>query len=132
MHTYHAETDGIRVSVTPRFLPENSDPGNSRFFWAYDIEIANLTLQPVQLISRHWLIHDGHGKCEEVRGAGVIGEQPIIAPGAAFQYTSGCPLMTPDGTMQGSYAMKDPAGHLFNVAIPQFALESPFTKRVLH
>jgi ApaG protein len=132
VHTYRAETLGIRVSVTPRFLPENSDPGNSRFFWAYDIEIANLNLQAVQLVSRHWIIQDGRGKCEEVKGAGVIGEQPVIPPGAAFQYTSGCPLGTPDGTMHGSYAMKDSAGSLFNVVIPRFALESPFTKRTLH
>jgi ApaG protein len=132
MFTYKAETHGILVTVTPRFLPENSDPETSRFFWAYDVAIANLTLEPVQLLSRHWIIYDGKGKCEEVRGPGVIGEQPVISPGAAFEYTSGCPLATPDGMMHGSYEMQNAEGALFNVAIPRFALESPFVKRVLH
>jgi ApaG protein len=132
MYTYRTETHGILVSVTPRFLPENSNPTKSQYFWAYDIEVTNLTPQPIQLLSRHWVIYDGNGKCEEVKGAGVIGEQPIIAPGAAFNYTSGCPLDTPDGTMHGTYGMQDAAGGHFTVTIPRFALESPFTQRVLH
>ena len=129
---YKAVTRGISVTVTPRFMPEESSPDDGRYFFAYTVEITNLGPERVQLRARYWKIIDGHGHIQEVRGAGVVGKQPVLGPGESFTYTSGCPLTTPDGTMEGSYVMETAGGETFNAAIPAFALESPHVKRVMH
>lgn len=128
---YAATTEGITVRVNPRFLPEQSDPAGGRFVWSYHVRIENGSARPVQLIARHWVITDGHGRVEEIEGPGVVGDTPHLAPGEAYDYVSGCPLATPSGTMRGSYAMVA-AGELFDVDIPQFALDSPHVKPTLH
>ncbi len=122
---YEAVTRGIRVAVTPQFLAERSDPAESRFFWAYTVEITNLSQETVQLRSRHWRITDAVGRIQEVRGPGVVGEEPVIKPGASFSYTSGCPLTTPSGFMVGTYDMQTAAGGWLTVAIPAFSLDLP-------
>lgn len=129
---YHAVTHGISVSVRPEFLADRSVPAQGEFFWAYTIEIANETDLTVQLLTRHWTITDALGRVQEVKGAGVIGEQPEIGPGSHFTYTSGCPLATPEGTMEGSYGMVDAMGTRFDVTIPLFVLDSPLVRRTLH
>jgi ApaG protein len=96
---YKAVTRGIRVTVMPRFVEEESAPDQQRFFFAYTVEITNMSTERVQLRSRHWRIVDGRGQLQEVRGPGVVGKQPELGPGETFSYTSGCPLTTPDGTM---------------------------------
>jgi len=126
---YEAVTRGIRISVTPQYLDDQSAPEDSEFFWAYTIEITNETKETVQLRSRVWHITDGLGHTEEVRGPGVVGEQPVIIPGGSFSYTSGCPLGTPSGIMVGSYQMEGEDGALFDVAIPAFSLDCPFAVR---
>ena len=118
-------THQVRVTVNPRFSPERSDRIRRRWFFLYTVEIANEGDDVVRLLSRHWLITDAHGATEEVRGAGVVGEQPILRPGESFEYTSGCPLETPFGTMEGSYEMINGQGERFNVSIPAFALREP-------
>ncbi len=128
---YEATTAGVTVRVAPRFLDEQSDPQAGQFAWSYHIRIENGTDDDVQLIARHWIITDAVGRVEEVRGEGVVGEQPIIAPGGSFDYVSGCPLATPSGTMRGSFAMAA-RETLFEVAIPLFSLDSPDARRVLH
>lgn len=129
---YKATTQGIRVCVEPRFVEEESQPDKRKFFFAYTVEITNMSTERVQLRSRHWRIIDGEGNIQEVRGAGVVGEQPTLGPGETFTYTSGCPLTTPDGTMQGSYTMIADSGETFRAEIPAFSLDSPFVKRVIH
>jgi ApaG protein len=129
---YKAVTRGISVTVTPRYMPEESSPEQSRYFFAYSIEIINGSLDRVQLKTRYWKITDANGQVQEVRGAGVVGEQPILGPGESFSYTSGCPLTTPSGTMQGSYLMETTTGETFNAEIPAFSLDIPQAKRVLH
>jgi ApaG protein len=129
---YRAVTDEIEVTAEPEFLAAESDPKQGRWFWAYTITITNHGSNPVQLISRHWRITDGHGRVHEVRGAGVVGEQPIIKPGASFRYTSGCPLDTPQGIMAGDYLMQYGNGETITVAIPPFSLDSQTKDRVLH
>ena len=129
---YTAVTRDIQVTVLPQFVPERSEPDERRFFWVYTIEITNLGREPVQLTARHWRITDGNGLLEEVRGPGVVGEQPVIQPGEAFRYTSGCPLTTPSGIMEGEYRMVDSAGVGFDAEIPAFSLDSPFAKRTLN
>jgi len=129
---YRAVTRGIRVTVMPQYLADRSSPEDERFFWAYKIEIANLGTVTVQLRSRHWKITDGHGNLQEVRGPGVVGEQPTLKPGERFEYTSGVPLPTPTGMMTGSYQMVGENGENFDVEIPAFSLDSPHSKRVLH
>lgn len=130
---YEAVTRGIRVVVAPRFVAEESQPDKGRFFFAYTVEITNLTSARVQLHSRHWLIIDGRGRSQEVKGAGVVGQQPVLGPGETFTYTSGCPLDTPDGTMQGAYTMMPETGEAFRAEIPAFSLDAPTrAKRVLH
>ncbi len=126
---YEAVTNGIRVRVEPQFLEDQSTPEDGYFFWAYKVEIANEGDEPVQLKSRLWRITDAAGHTEEVRGPGVVGQTPRIAPGDSFTYTSGCPLRTPSGIMVGSYQMTRSDGELFDVAIPAFSLDSPFTLR---
>lgn len=128
---YAATTSGVTVRVAPRYLDEQSDPEAGRFAWSYHVRIENGGDVDVQLIARHWIIIDGAGRVEEVRGEGVVGEQPLIAPGGSFDYVSGCPLATASGTMHGSYAMAA-RETLFEVAIPLFSLDSPGERRVLH
>lgn len=129
---YSAVTSGIKVTVVPAYLPDQSDPSESRYVWSYEIEIANLGAATVQLVSRHWIITDAHGQREEVRGPGVVGEQPILRTGEAFRYMSGCPLTTPSGIMEGTYRMVDEDGRAFDVEIPAFSLDSPFSRKVLN
>ena len=128
---FEQETDGILVRVTPTFLPHESDPAEQRFVWAYAVEIVNLSAATVQLMSRYWRITNEMGVTQEVRGPGVIGEQPVIMPGAAHAYASGCPLTTPSGVMVGAYTMRDvTTDRLFDIAIPAFALDSPHGARL--
>lgn len=118
-------TRDIRVIAEPRFLPEQSDPSSSRFVFAYRITVRNEGAVPVRLLSRHWVITNGEGAVEEVRGPGVVGCQPKIEPGREFQYTSGCPLDTPVGTMHGSFQMVTAAGEAFDARIAPFRLVVP-------
>jgi ApaG protein len=129
---YEQVTRGIRVKAMPAFSSERSQPDASQYFWTYTIEIHNESQSTVQLRSRYWRITDQQGRVEEVRGRGVVGETPTLAPGESFKYTSGCPLSTPSGIMIGTYDMIDDAGKPFEVAIPAFSLDSPFTKRVMN
>ena len=119
-------TRGVRILVRPRFIPEQSDPDNSQWLFAYHITIRNGGQQTVQLISRHWVITNGEGKVEEVRGPGVVGYQPVLKPGEEFEYTSGCPLTTPVGTMHGEFNMVVPgSGEKFDAKIEPFRLAVP-------
>jgi ApaG protein len=129
---YEAETDGIVVRVRPSFLAGQSDPDAGRWVWAYQVEIVNLSPGPVQLMARRWVITDARGQVEEVRGPGVVGEQPTIQPGDSYSYASGCPLGTPSGSMVGGYQMVDDRGRMFEVAIPAFSLDVPGERRVLN
>lgn len=129
---YKAVTRGISVTVTPRYMPEESSPDDGRHFFAYTVEIINTGLERVQLKARYWRIVDGRGQVQEVRGAGVVGEQPVLGPGESYSYTSGCPLPTPSGTMQGSYIMETADGETFEAEIPAFSLDIPQAKRILH
>jgi ApaG protein len=129
---YKAQTRGISVTVMPRFVEEESSPAESRYFFAYTVEIVNNGSEQVQLRSRHWRIVDGRGEMQEVRGAGVVGKQPVLEPGESFSYTSGCPLTTPDGLMAGSYTMATHAGESFEAEIPAFSLDSPHVRRSVH
>jgi len=121
----------FRVEVEPQFLPEQSAPDQDVYSFAYTITITNTGEVPAQLISRHWIISDAGGGTEEVKGLGVVGHQPLLKPGEAFQYTSGCRLRTPAGTMQGSYFCVAEDGTRFDVEIPMFALDDG-SHRVLH
>ncbi len=129
---YTAVSNKIKVTVRPKYLVEQSEPDEGRYFWSYTIEIANVGDKVVQLTHRHWQITDANGGQEEVRGPGVVGEQPKLKPGDAFTYTSGCPLRTPSGIMVGTYRMIDESGEAFDVAIPAFSLDSPHAKRMLN
>ncbi|MFP6664462.1 MAG: Co2+/Mg2+ efflux protein ApaG [Deltaproteobacteria bacterium] len=120
-------TAGIRVSVRSLYLSERSDPTEGRYAFAYQIQIANEGKETVQLRRRHWIITDGNGDTEEVEGEGVVGEQPVLAPGAIHEYTSGAIIETPFGTMEGSYQMIGDGGRGFDIAIPRFRLERPGT-----
>ena len=122
-----ATTKGISVRVSVSYLAEQSAPSSGRWFWSYHVRIENGSKRSVQLLSRSWHILDGRGTLHEVRGEGVVGEMPLIAPGASFDYVSGCPLNTPTGSMSGSYHMIDEDGTAFDVAIPRFALVGPAT-----
>jgi len=129
---YRAVTRNVEVKVTPRFLPERSSQEQSYYFWSYTIEITNLGRETVQLKTRHWRITDAFGRLQEVRGAGVVGEEPVLAPGAAFEYTSGVPLPTPSGFMVGSYGMVAASGERFDIEIPAFSLDSPTEPRAVN
>jgi ApaG protein len=129
---YEAITHKIRVRVTPEYVPAQSEPEDDYFFWAYNVEITNLGKETVQLKTRHWRITDANGRTEEVRGPGVVGEQPVLEPGQSFNYSSGCPLKTPQGLMVGSYQMVGDDGRMIDVAIPAFSLDSPFNRPVLN
>jgi ApaG protein len=119
-----AVTRGIAVRVAASFLAEQSDPASARWFWSYHVRIENGSDLAVQLLSRAWTIVDGRGAVHEVLGEGVVGEMPLIGPGASFDYVSGCPLDTPSGAMSGSFRMVDENGGAFDVAIPRFQLLS--------
>ncbi len=125
MLTSEAVTHGIRVKAASSYLEARSDPDHALWFFAYRIRIANEGGETVQLISRHWKIMDAEGRVEEVRGRGVVGEQPVLAPGESFEYTSGCPLSTPFGSMQGAYQMATESGERFNAEIAAFNLSQP-------
>ena len=129
---YSAVTNDIRVTVLPESSEERSEPDQGRYFWLYTIEIQNQGPIPVQLTHRHWRITDANGKQEEVKGPGVVGEQPRLEPGQSFRYTSGCPLTTASGIMVGSYRMLDEQGRAFDVAIPAFSLDSPNARRTVN
>jgi ApaG protein len=122
---HSATSDGVTVRVAVSFLPEQSEPARGRWFWAYHIRIENGRAAPVQLISREWTISDGRGARHEIQGDGVVGEQPLIEPGASFDYVSGCPLNTPTGWMEGRYRMKGAEGASFPAEIPRFPLVAP-------
>ena len=115
-------TDGIRVSVRAQYSAEHSDPLHNQWFFLYTIRITNESQSACQLISRHWIIRDATGRMEEVRGPGVVGEQPELAPGESFEYTSGCPLPTPLGSMEGLYEMRRVDGNSFEARIARFEL----------
>ena len=126
---YQAETRGVVVKVTPAFAPDQSDEAQSRFVWSYTVEIENHGEDVVQLISRHWIITDARNRVEEVKGPGVIGEQPTLKPGEAFRYNSYCPLTTTSGTMRGSYRMVNADGAGFDAVVPEFSLDLPGANR---
>ncbi len=125
---YETITRGIRVVARPQFLDSQSKPAENKFVWAYTITIENHGPETVTLRSRYWDITDAKGLKQEVRGGGVVGEQPTLPPGHSFQYTSGCPLNTPSGVMVGSYGMVTADGEHFDAAIPAFSLDSPYDK----
>ncbi len=125
---YTETTNGIRVTATPRYLVEQSEPESGQYFWAYTIQLENHGTETVQLLNRYWRITDGRGRLREVRGPGVVGEQPVLKPGGAFQYTSGVPLETPSGIMSGEYEMVLETGARFNIAVPAFSLDSPHVR----
>jgi ApaG protein len=129
---YESKTRGVRVRVRPNYMEEQSKPEDGYYFWAYTVDIANEGSDAVQLKTRVWRITDAAGRTEEVRGPGVVGQTPLIAPGESFSYTSGCPLKTPSGIMVGSYQMATSSGELFDVAIPAFSLDSPFAVRSMN
>jgi ApaG protein len=122
-------TRGITVRVSVSFLPEQSEPAKGRWFWAYHIRIENEGQMAAQLMTRHWEITDGRGAKSLVEGDGVVGDQPVVMPGASYDYVSGCPLTTPSGHMVGSYGMVAEDGSSFDVAIPKFLLTAPVTAR---
>ena len=125
MSTSEAVTQGLRVCVNARYSPERSDPRRNQWFFLYTITITNESERVVQLVNRHWIITDATGKVEEVRGPGVVGEQPVLRPGASFEYTSGCPLTTPFGSMRGTYDMRTSDGERFDAEIAEFMLREP-------
>ena len=129
---YEALTRGVRVRVEPHYIEDQSSPEESYFFWSYTVQISNEGDRPVQLRSRVWRITNAVGQTEEVRGPGVVGDQPELNPGDSYQYTSGCPLTTPTGFMAGHYTMRDEAGALFDVEIPAFALDLPDMLRTVN
>ncbi len=122
---YSQTTEGIRVTVRPQYLDAQSAPDEDHYVWAYQVHIENGGETTVQLLNRYWHITDANGRVQEVAGPGVVGEQPTLPPGEAFEYTSGCPLSTPSGIMVGHYEMTDQEGRVFEVAIPAFSLDSP-------
>lgn len=122
---YSATTRNIHVSVEPMYLDDQSSPEDEQYVWAYHVRIENEGSDTVQLMTRHWRITDSFGRLQEVRGAGVVGEQPVLKPGESFEYTSGTPLPTPSGIMAGSYGMRSLDGASFDAEVPAFSLDSP-------
>lgn len=120
-------TEAVTVRVAVSYLPEQSHPALGRWFWAYHVRVENHGEMAIQIISRHWRIVDGLGQVSEVEGEGVVGEQPVILPGGSFDYVSGCPLPTPEGSMVGSYELTCADGSALMVSIPQFPLIAPAT-----
>ena len=132
MGKYTQTTQAITVTVEPFFLEEQSTPEENHYVWAYHVQIENRSRATVQLVTRHWRIMDSSGNVQDVRGEGVVGEQPVLQPGNSFEYTSGTPLPTPSGFMAGTYQMEDEAGERFDVEIPAFSLDSPFEATRIH
>ena len=129
---FRAVTRNIEVVVTPRFIADRSSPENNYFFWAYTIAITNNGADTVQLKTRHWRITDASGRRQEVRGAGVVGEEPVLKSGESFEYTSGVPLQTPSGFMVGTYGMVSASGEHFDIEIPAFSLDSGSAKPTIN
>jgi len=129
---YSAITREIRVQVEPIYLDDQSEPDAAQYVWAYHVQIENEGSETVQLLTRYWHITDGMGRVQEVRGAGVVGEQPVLNPGESYEYTSGTPLPTPSGIMKGSYQMRTPAGEKFDIEVPAFSLDCPHEARRLN
>jgi ApaG protein len=129
---YSAVTREIRVQVEPVYLDDQSEPDNAQYVWAYRVQIENEGTETVQLLTRYWHITDGMGRVQEVRGAGVVGEQPVLNPGESYEYTSGTPLPTPSGIMKGSYQMSTPSGDKFDIEVPTFSLDCPHEARQLN
>ena len=129
---YRAVTRQIEVTVEPNFLPERSSIEKCQYFWSYTIAITNTGDETVQLRTRHWIITDATGRRQEVRGDGVVGEQPVLTPGQRFEYTSGVPLQTASGFMTGRYQMESQSGERFEIEVPTFSLDSPEHKRTLN
>jgi len=129
---YSKKTKKINITVNPYFLDDQSEPEDQHFVWAYQVTIDNQSNDKVQLKNRYWKIIDSNGSEQEVRGEGVVGEQPILNPGEKFEYTSGTPLSTPSGFMGGYYEMETNEGKKFDAIIPQFSLDSPFIKNNLN
>jgi ApaG protein len=129
---YSETTRSIRITVKPIYLEEQSSPADNHFVWAYHVHIENMSNDRVQLLTRYWRITDSLGRVQEVRGAGVVGEQPVLEPGASYEYTSGTPLATPSGIMVGTYEMEAADGERFDVAVPAFSLDSPHQRINLH
>ena len=129
---YSKKTKKINITVNPYFLDDQSEPDDQHFVWAYQVTIDNQSKERVQLINRFWKIIDSNGTKQEVSGQGVVGEQPILNPGEKFEYTSGTPLSTPSGFMEGYYEMKTIKGVRFEAYIPQFSLDIPFTSKELN
>ena len=129
---YSAKTKEIRVSVEPTYLHDQSEPSEGHYVWAYHVRIENQGRETVQLLTRYWHITDSVGRVQEVRGAGVVGEQPVLGPGESFEYTSGTPLPTPSGIMLGAYGMRNDDGERFDIDIPPFSLDSPYQERQLN
>jgi ApaG protein len=129
---YRTSTRQIEVEVAPRFLSDRSSPENGYFFWAYTITLTNRGSETVQLKTRHWRITDANGRLQEVRGEGVVGEQPVLKPGDHFEYTSGVPLPTPSGFMVGTYGMVTTGGERFDIDIPAFSLDLPQQGRTIN
>lgn len=127
MFSSESTTRGVSVSVLSEYAADRSRPGQNQWFFLYTITITNNTEETIQLLSRHWIITDGSGHVEEVKGPGVVGQQPVLAPGEAFTYTSGCPLGTPFGKMEGTYQMVSRSGDFFDVTIAPFTLSEPYT-----
>ena len=125
MTSSEAVTRSVRVQVAARYSPEHSEPARDLWFFLYTIRISNEGHETVQLRSRHWIITDATGRVEEVKGPGVVGRQPVLEPGQSFEYTSGCPLPTPFGTMRGTYSMTTPSGRQFEAEIAAFSLREP-------
>ena len=122
-----AVTNNVRVEVLSRYSPENSHPQQDTWVFQYTVRITNQGVEAVQLISRHWIITDAFEHTEEVKGEGVVGEQPLLAPGESFKYSSWCPLKTPMGMMHGTYQMAGAGGSRFDIQIAPFALKAPYT-----
>ncbi len=132
MNTFERRTHDVIVRVESDYLDDQSSPSESRFIWAYTVEIENQTDKDLTVVERCWQIADSRGQVQNVRGAGVVGEQPVVRPGETFRYTSGAPLSAPSGMMLGNYAMQTPEGDRFNVDIPPFLLDSPHEGLVLN
>jgi len=122
---YSHTTQDIRITVQPYYLDDQSSPSEEHYVWAYHVKIENVGERTVQLLKRHWQITDAMGRIQEVRGSGVVGEQPVLEPGESFEYTSGTPLAAPSGMMVGTYEMEADSGERFDVDIPPFSLDSP-------
>lgn len=129
---YQRVTRGIKIIVRPQYLERQSKPDEGHFVWAYTITVENHSRETVTLRTRYWKITDATGKAQEVRGEGVVGEQPTLKPGGSFQYTSGCPLKTSSGFMVGAYHMETATGEMFSVDIPAFSLDSPHAKQSIN